>query len=102
MAISVPLPDGLKGHVSFSAVVYDTEYSFGDSIKEISGRKEIVLPVEGTGKKKVGIAACNYGYTEPSSDTQRIEYATYEVDFDAHTYTLTGELNTEGLLKAKD
>lgn len=102
MTISVPLPEGLKGYVSFSAVVYDTEYSFGDSIKEISGRKEIVLPVEGTGNKKVVISACNYGYTEPSMDTPRVEYATYEVDFDAHTCTLIGELNTEGLLKAKN
>ena len=103
VAISVPLPEGLSGYISFSAFVYDTEYSFGDSVKEISGRKEIVLPVQGTGKKKVGIAAYGLCYMVSSSYTTRsVDYATYEVDFDAHTCTLIGELNTEGLLKVNN
>ncbi len=56
----------------------------------------------GSGKKTAKAIGMYYGDVYPMpTDELRFDYATYEVDFDAHTYTLVGEVNTEGTFKAK-
>ncbi len=100
MALRIPLPDGLSGHYIFNAFIPDTDYTYGYDIKEISGRKEFVLPLKGSGKHKVLIDGW-YHKKNDLTPVGRFNYAEYEVDFDAHTCTLIGELGTDELMKAK-
>lgn len=104
MGLTIPIPDGLSGPFSFDVDVEGSLYEwtlYGDIINDIIGKKEFVLPMIGSGKKTAKVTGMYYGDVYPMpTDELRFDYATYEVDFDAHAYTLVGEV-TEGTFKAK-
>ena len=106
MALTIPVPDGLSGPFRFDADIDDPSYewthSFEDSVYEISGKKEFIVPIIGSEKKTVKVRGqYNYNICPQMMEIQSFDYATYEVDFDAHTCTLVGKINTEGPFKAK-
>ncbi|SFD04950.1 PASTA domain-containing protein [Ruminococcus albus] len=102
VALTIPLPEGLSGSFRFDARDIDEPYGGFDSVNEIKGMNEFVIPVQGSGKKTVEVTGTYNGCVYPlSSDIQCFKYATYEVDFDAHTYTLIGAVDTEAPAKAK-
>ena len=99
MALRIPLPEGISGEYGFSAFVSGSRFTSSDSVREISGRKEFVLPVKGSGKQTVSVSAW-YHRKNDAAPVKSFDYASFEVDFDAHTFTLAGELNTDELINA--
>lgn len=95
--LEVPVPDGLSGSYTFD-IYFAGSVFYTETIDNINSVKSVTFDTQESDKTRLVIYAKNNN----SKEEKLIRYATYEFDYAAETWTLIGELNTDGLLKTMD
>ena len=91
--LEVPVPDGLSGSYTFN-IYFSDDPEYTNTVDDISGVKSVTFDMCEPDK----IRRVIYAKNNSSAEEKLIRYATYEFDYEAETWTLIGELNTDELL----
>ena len=96
LELSLPLPEGLNGSYTFD-VYRDGNIAYTKTVQDggAAAGKTISFDIEGEGKETVAV----YVTSNDLGQDNYVLYASYIVDHDAGTVTLSGELNETDLLK---